>query len=318
MNENERKMVSVIIITYRQEAFIAEAIESIMCQKANFPFEVVIGEDSSPDNTRAICEQYVQKYPEHIRLLPLCRNTGSMDNFLRTLDACKGKYVALCEGDDYWCDTQKLQKQVDFLEANPDFTICFTSAAIKDEMGWCKPDAYYFPKPEKDVFTIEDFILSEMNIIPTATIMFKNVLPYPLPNFYRKAMVGDMGLQLFAADKGKAKWLNETTAVYRNHGGGVTKSEAIIKKADAALMQFFHSFNKFTQLKYDNVFRKRFLENAKMKLIFGASGKRGLERVRHYFERMPGYLKYRDKWNLKELLYYHYVLLFPSLLKKRK
>jgi hypothetical protein len=241
-----------------------------------------------------------------------------MGNTVRTLEACTGSYIATCEGDDYWCDEYKLQKQIDFLEANPGFTMCFTDIGIKDELGTNMPDDYFFPKPHKDIYNIEDFILSEMNIIPTPTLVLKNVLPYPLPEFYKQAMVGDMGLQLFAADKGKTKWLNEKTAVYRNHGGGVTKSQENIKKADAALMKFYQAFNEYTGFRYDKTFRKRFLENAKMKLIFGATGKKGIERVRHYFERIPAYLKYSDELNIKELLYYHYILLFPCLLKKKK
>lgn len=311
------KKVSVFMITYNHEKFVGQAIESIVTQKVNFDFELVVGEDFSTDNTFAICKQYADQYPDIVKLLPSDKNYGVMGNTVRVLHACTAKYIAMCEGDDYWCDPNKLQKQVDFLEANPDFTICFTDIIVKDEMGWNRPESYYFPKPNKDVFTIEDFILSEMNIIPTPTMVFKNVLPNPLPDFYKQAMVGDMGIQLFAADKGKAKWLNEKMAVYRNHGGGVTKSQENIEKADAALMKFYKAFNEFTEFRYDKIFRKRFLENAKMKLIFGATGKKGVERIRHYFKRMPDYLKYSDKLNLKELLYYHYVLLFPFLLKKK-
>jgi len=317
MTDN-KPLVSVLIITYKHEAYIAQAIESVISQQVNFPIEIVIGEDKSPDRTREICEQYAERYPDVIRLLPSGRNYGPIGNCIRTLEACRGKYVATLEGDDYWSLANKLQTQVDFLEANPDFTICFTGVEVKDELGWNLPAGYYFPLPQKDVFTIEDFILSEMNIIPTPTLVFKNVLPYPLPDFYRQAMVGDMGMQLFAADKGKAKWLSENTAVYRNHGGGVTKSRANIEKADAALMKFYRACNAFMGYRHDKAFRLRFLENAKMHLIFGAAGKKGMDRVRHYFRRMPAYLKYSDKRNIKELLYYHYVLLFPSRLNKKR
>ncbi len=318
MDDKEEVMVSVIVITYNHGHFIGQAIESIVTQKVNFKFELVIGEDCSPDNTRQICEHYARQYPDIIKLLPSDRNYGPMANFLRILAVSNGKYIALCEGDDYWCDPLKLRKQVDFLESNPEFTTCFTSVGIEDEMGWELPDEHYFPKPQKDVFTIDDFILSEMNIIPTPTVLYKNVLPNPLPDFYIQALVGDMGLQLFAADKGKAKWLNQKTAVYRNHAGGVTKSKETIETANTNLMNFYREFNEYTGYKYNAVFRKRFLMNATMHLIFGARDKKGWERVKHYFRRMPAYLKYSDKLKIKEFLYYNYVLLFPSFIKKKK
>src|SRR6516164_8232942 len=119
------KTVSVFMITYNHGKYISEAIESIVSQKTNFEFELVIGEDCGPDDTRAICEQYAAKYPDIINLLPSDKNYGPMGNTIRVMYACTGKYVALCEGDDYWTDPYKLQKQVDFLEANPDFSICF-------------------------------------------------------------------------------------------------------------------------------------------------------------------------------------------------
>jgi hypothetical protein len=185
------------------------------------------------------------------------------------------------------------------------------------KMGWNLPANYFFPEPAKDVFTIEDFILSEMNIIPTPTLVFRNVLPKPFPDFWRQTIAGDIGLQLFTSDKGKAKLINKKMAVYRNHSGGISKSQEHIEKGNAVLMRFYRAFNEFTNYKYNATFRKRFLENARVHLIYGAKDKKGWQRVKHYFRRMPDYLKYSDKLNIKELLYYHYVLLFPAFLKKK-
>ena len=312
------KKVSVFMITYNHAPFIAQAIESIVTQQVNFEFELVIGEDKSTDNTLAICQEYAAKYPGIIRLLPTDRNYGVMGNTVRVLEACKGTYIATCEGDDYWCDENKLQKQVDFLDANPDYSMCFTAIGVLDEMGWNLPDEYYFPKPEKEDYTIGDFIVSEMNIVPTPTLMFRNVLPHPLPDFFVNSMAGDMVIQLFTGDKGKAKLINEKMAVYRNHSGGVTKSKETIEKANAALMKMYSGFNKYTNYKYDEFFRTRFLNTAKMHLIFGAKDKKGFARLRHYFRRMPDYIKYSKGINLKELVYYHIVLFFPFLLKIAK
>ena len=109
--------VSVAMITYNHERFIAQAIESVLMQQTDFAVELVIGEDCSTDGTRAIVRDYGERYPERIRLLLPEHNLGMMPNFVATLKACRGQYVASVEGDDYWTDPHKLQKQVDFLES---------------------------------------------------------------------------------------------------------------------------------------------------------------------------------------------------------
>ena len=122
--------VSVCIITYNHARFIGQALESALMQKTNFDYEIVIGEDCSTDNTGLICKKYAEMYPDKIRLLQNDKNLGVIENFKRTLYACKGEYVALLEGDDYWTDELKLQKQVDFLESNRDYAIVFHNAEI--------------------------------------------------------------------------------------------------------------------------------------------------------------------------------------------
>lgn len=309
------KLVSVFLITYKHEQFIGQAIESIVSQKVNFDFELVIGEDYSPDNTRAICEQYAQKYPNIIKLLPSDRNYGPMPNTIRTLQECTGKYIALCEGDDYWIDPLKLQKQVDFLEAHPDFSMTFADAEI---VGDVKPGQIILLNNTRDVYTIEDFIMSPMNIIPTATLLFRNVLPNPLPEFCHRAIAGDTIIQLLAADKGKAWHFHEKHAVYRIHSGGVTRSKENIEKGEIALKQAYRDLNEHFGFRYDNIFRRRFLEMSKMKLIYGSREKKGLEKIRHYFKTIPDYFKYSKGINFRELAYYHLILFFPSLLKTLK
>jgi glycosyltransferase involved in cell wall biosynthesis len=101
-------------------------------QKTNFPCRLIVGEDFSTDKTRAICEQYALEYPDKITLLPSDENYGMMPNFIRTLKACTDKYIALCEGDDYWADPLKPQKQVDFLEENEEYSLCFHDTKIVD------------------------------------------------------------------------------------------------------------------------------------------------------------------------------------------
>lgn len=112
--------VSVCMIAYKHEAYIRQAIESILAQDVDFAIELVIGDDCSPDGTAAICQEFVAR-DKRVRLLPREPNLGVMPNFTRTLRACAGEYIAVCEGDDYWTDPLKLRKQVGFLDTHPDY-----------------------------------------------------------------------------------------------------------------------------------------------------------------------------------------------------
>lgn len=308
-------LVSVFVIAYKHEKFIGRCLDSILAQQVDFDYEIVLGEDFSPDATRAICEQYAAKYPHIINLLPSDKNYGPIGNGIRTFKACKGKYIAMCEGDDYWCDERKLQKQAGFLEANPDFSIVFSPVKIEDEMGWNESYDFYFPVPDKDVFTIEDFILSGRNIIPTPTIMFRSVLPQPYPSFFTNALMGDIPVQLFASDKGKAKMLREPLAVYRNHGGGMTKKNQSSEKHSDEIYKLFEAFNEFTNYKYNKTFRERLFIEARFNLVYGARDLKGAAKWHNYRKWYPRYRKYTDNTNVKELVYYHVLLFAPWLLR---
>lgn len=124
-------LLSVVTITYNHAPYIAKCIEGVLMQQVNFPMEFIIAEDCSTDGTRAICEEYAQKYPDLIRLITSETNVGANPNELRAMKAAKGKYIAYCEGDDYWTDPLKLQKQVDFLESHPDYSVCFHNRMVE-------------------------------------------------------------------------------------------------------------------------------------------------------------------------------------------
>jgi len=114
------------MITYNHETYISDAIEGVLMQKTTFPFELIIGEDCSTDNTRDICIEYQNKYPNIIKLNFPEKNMGVLHNFTNTLKSGNGKYIAFCEGDDYWIDSSKLQEQVNFLESHSDYGLVFT------------------------------------------------------------------------------------------------------------------------------------------------------------------------------------------------
>ena len=127
--------LSVAMITYNHERFIAQAVESVLAQKVNFDFEVVIGEDCSTDNTRNIVAELQQQYPVRIVALMRPDNLGAMRNLQETLAACKGQYIALLEGDDYWTCEDKLQRQVEFLDSHPECAISCHRTRFINEMS---------------------------------------------------------------------------------------------------------------------------------------------------------------------------------------
>jgi glycosyltransferase involved in cell wall biosynthesis len=212
--------VSVCIITYNHEKYIEAALEGVLNQQTDFSYEVVIGEDFSTDNTRAILKTYLEKYPDKIRLLLPDKNIGMMSNFIATLQACRGEFIAICEGDDYWTDPTKLQKQADFLDANPDFVICFHDVEVVYE----NPTrnylfSKYFTFDKKDVFTIADTIKGWF--MPTCSIMYRKVLT-EFPDWFYKVKSGDIALSVLLAQYGKIKYLPFVMGAYRKHEGGIS------------------------------------------------------------------------------------------------
>ncbi len=214
--------VSILIITYNHERFIAQTIESVLMQQTDFDYELVIGEDCSKDSTREIVIGYQRRYPDKIRLLLNEKNMGIIPNLVQTFKACKGQYIALCEGDDYWTNPLKLQKQVDCLDKHDNIAICCHNVQDIYEEGL--DESPYLPKgsiPES-IFTVEDLIAKGW-FIRTSSLMFRN-LREQLPDWFRdeKSQHGDFMLQLIHAAGGDIYYLSEVMSVYRMHPGSVT------------------------------------------------------------------------------------------------
>lgn len=190
-------------------------------QKANFSIEIVIGDDNSSDGTPDVLMNYAREHPNIIKLnLRNIRGSGipGKQNFITTLEMCTGEYIALCDGDDYWTDPYKLQKQVDFLEANPDFSICFHKATICYEKG-VTPFYPDINKETKAITTLEDIVKG--NYIHTPTVVFRNNLKGKLPTWFKDAYPGDWPLHILNATYGKIKFIPEEMATYRVHRGGI-------------------------------------------------------------------------------------------------
>ncbi len=309
-------IIDVIMPVYNHAPFLAQAIESIVLQQTKYKFRLLVGEDCSKDNSRDILRQYAVQYPDIIVPVYHEQNQGATGNSRILLSLVTAKYIGICEGDDFWTDMRKIEKQVDFLEANPGFSMCFSDVGILDETGTGRMNQY--PPLAKDEFTIEDIVTAGYCFIPTATLIYRNNLPWPLPDFYLNAASGDIAMHLLIADKGKGKYLREKTAVYRHHAGGMTKSEEHIRTGDDKEFLLYEQANEYFGGKYDAVFRRRLLEMAKVKLVYGSRNMKGIAKLKYVLGNTRNYFKYSNRINIKEVVYYTTLLFFPSLLKKKK
>lgn len=215
--------------TYRHEEYIHQAIEGVMMQKTTFGIELVIGEDYSGDNTRRICAEMEKKYAGIIRLLPSDRNYGQNHNLARTLLACRGMYIALCEGDDYWIDPLKLQKQVDFLEDRKDLVLCFHRVNTVDETG-------NLLEKNEPAGTVTCFRSEQLYhvFVPTLSLLFRNCLKYFPPEFYQVKSTDAFIVAMLATHGGGAD-LGFPGGCYRKHSGGLYNRLSQVNKFKQAL-----------------------------------------------------------------------------------
>ncbi len=212
-------LVSINCPTFKHDDYIEDCIKGFLMQETNFEFEINICDDCSPDTTPEIVNKYVHDHPKGYRIKYWRheQNIGMMKNGLFSLSKCTSKYTALCEGDDYWTDPHKLQKQVDFLEANPEYVLCFTGYKIRNE--FTGQEAEHIPNPQ----SIDVEAMIKQNIYSTATAVFLSEYMNPIPEWFSKMVFGDWSLYinvLFTSKK-KAWCLEDITSVYRIHPGGV-------------------------------------------------------------------------------------------------
>jgi glycosyltransferase involved in cell wall biosynthesis len=207
------------MITWNQRACVRDALESVLSQHTDFDFEIVIGDDLSTDGTWDILAEYARLHPARIRLQLRPQNLGAVRNFFATYEECRGDYVAILEGDDYWTSPQKLQKQAELLDQDPEVAICFHPVLQKDDDG-IQPDQIIPPR-EHQKRRSEFADLIKMNYIPTCSVMFRNKLFGPPPSWLLDLAIGDWPLHLLNARYGTIGMLDEVMAVYRVHGKGI-------------------------------------------------------------------------------------------------
>lgn len=210
------------MVTYNHEKFIAQAIESVLMQKTDFSFELVIGEDCSTDRTREIVLAFQKRHSGIIRASTPKANLGAGRNFVATLKACQGEYIAYLEGDDYWTNPSKLAKQVAMLEAHPETTVCFHRVGRQNDFtGDTGPDQppLEFHRP---FITHEEIIRGFY--MQTCSVLFRRKALPNLDNGFVDLKAGDVPLFMLLTRKGPAVFLDETMATYRIHSTGCWSS----------------------------------------------------------------------------------------------
>ena len=266
VNKIEPK-VSVCITTYRHADYIEQCLESVLAQDTEFPFEIIIGEDESPDGTRELCKAYAEKFPDKIRLFLRSRedvryihgNPTGRYNFLETLKAARGKYIAYCDGDDYWLDQGKLQKQFELMEGNPSTSLSFHNAYEVDEHG---NQHSIFPDLKKDqTIAPEKIIEKGGGYCATNSIFFRSNILAEMPQWFKDAYVGDYSLYLLAIYHGNITGMTDVMSCYRsghkNSWSDLSSKAPDLHKYLESLKSMLHDFDKFSGRKYHKSIQKR-------------------------------------------------------------
>lgn len=258
---NEEIMVSICCMTYNQEKYIKQALDSFLMQKTNFKFEIIIHDDCSTDNTTNIIKEYAEKYPDIV--VPIYE---SENQYSKGIDVCtpcwnksKGKYIALCEGDDFWCNENKLQIQFDFMEQNVDYSLVTTNSYI------CVDDK--IKKRKKTIskntdISIQDILKYEF-IFTTNSMFFRRKFLKDLPQYYYECSIGDRPLIIYLSLCGKVYYIKDRMSVYRFNAAGSWSSKQIegnitniIKKKEKInndIEKLYIQINHITNFKYNDI-----------------------------------------------------------------
>lgn len=255
--------VSVCVPTFQHEKFIGQMLDGVLIQQTCFDYEIVIGDDGSSDQTPMIIQSYIDRYPQRFQAYLHKKNQGPAEprefagrnNVLQLLKACRGEYVALCEGDDYWTDPLKLQKQVDFMDANPDFSICHHNVKVIYEDG--SPEHFFNSDQQKSISGIDD-ILKDDWFMATASWLYRNhFLDNDFADWHHKAASGDWAVIIQLAKHGKINYLPDVMGVYRKHHGGLSNVHASTNLFYLTnRMEMFKNIGLWLDNQYDEIIQK--------------------------------------------------------------
>ena len=211
-------LVSIASVTYNHEKFIEKALNSFLMQKTNFPFEIVINDDASTDNTAQIIEKYQEKFPNIFRVNLKKTNVGPSKNTHDAFERCRGKYIAFCEGDDYWTDEHKLQYQIEEMMKHPECGLSFHPVDRVDENNQLIHKKSQYADTTM-VFHTPDMI--KKIVCPTSSMIYKKENLFKYASFLESIPVGDFFAQIFSSLNGGVLYVNKTMSVYRMHLSGI-------------------------------------------------------------------------------------------------
>ena len=254
---DKENLVGIYCITYNHKSYIRDCLEGFVKQKTNFKFKAVVFDDCSTDGTREIVEEYAKKYPDIIKPILPEHNVAQSKGFdfvaKAIYDNLNTKYVAYCEGDDYWTDENKLQKQVDFLEAHPEYSGCFHPVKIHWENGEEKDSIY--PKPQKirgkKFVTAGDLL--EYNYIQTNSVLYRwAFIDKDFKEFFpEKILPGDLYMHLLHAKRGNIGFLPEVMSVYRRQRGGIWFNNPRLKYGKEIVKFYYEVWKNITDSSED-------------------------------------------------------------------
>jgi glycosyltransferase involved in cell wall biosynthesis len=247
--------LSVLMLAYNHEPYIAQSIQSALDQRTDFEYEIVIGEDCSTDRTREVVKHFYLQNPKKIVPLLRDRNIGMMRNLIETLSFCRGTYIASLEGDDYWTSKDKLQQQVDFLDSHPDYAICCARSMVVDESG-NRLDRVN-PIDKAGTYDVSDLL--RHNFISTPTSVYRRSSLGTLPAWFHKMNYGDFATHVLAARSGKIQLLDAVLGAYRVQPGGAWSS-ASQKQRTLGLIRMYEGVNKGLDQKYESTIRPKVSE----------------------------------------------------------
>jgi glycosyltransferase involved in cell wall biosynthesis len=242
--------VSVLVMTYNHAQFIRHALDTVLMQDCDFDYEVVISEDFSTDGTRAIVEEYQRQHPGKVSLLLSTHNLRSNAIVVRGIRACKGQFIALLDGDDYWITSDKLRKQVMFLESHPGCAICFHNAKVIDG-GAERSNPNWNADNHPEITSLKDLWFG--NFIATSSTMFRRGLINEFPAWYDDYFpITDWPLHILNAEQGDIGYINEVMSVYRFHKAGYY-SQLTPREKQAQTLKLLHRMNKDFKYQYNRL-----------------------------------------------------------------
>jgi len=285
INNLKEPLVSVQCITYNHESYLEQALDGILMQETSFPFEVIVHDDASKDHTADIIRKYERNFPKIIKPIyesenQWSKNDGSLLSVVNS--ACNGKYVAICEGDDYWIDKNKLQVQITFLEDNPKYVMTVSDAIIKTDCGELDWGRY---KCDSDI-SLQEMVLGGGLFVQTCTIVYlKKLINDNYPDCCKKCLIGDYPLQIWATLNGCVRYFSSKMAVYR-YQMGTSWTQQLRENYKKFIptwkseINLLKGLDEYSNKEYHQIFKEKQSDYIYSWIVYGTEGVRDISDIK--------------------------------------